>query len=259
MAIQEGELPLAPITDKQEVIELTKEEWLKYMKPLIYAIAIDDTRPILQCVCLNGNNNDTTDVVALDGYRIAKSVLPKKSNINCIIDGTTIKIITDIINKEKEKTIIKIYKTDSKLIFTIGTCSIISGIISGEYIQYQRIIPDTESMDSLEVSRVDLIHTLDRLKISQKNTPMVLLKISDSKIMLSANSEIAKMHEELPINSGIENFEIAFNINYLIDAAKQFDEEKITIYFGGSQNPCIVKNDYMLALLLPVRIGAYNA
>lgn len=252
MAIVGSELPTFEVGDKEEVLEITKKDWVKYFKPVTYALATDDMRPILQCVLLNGDGNGI-DVVSLDGYRLAKTTIPSDKEINCVIDGGTIKSITDILNKFEDDTLIKFFKTDSKLIFTIETCSVISSIVEGDFINYKQILPDTDSMETIKVSRNDLLDALDRVKISQKDTPLVQLSINENRLVLTGASDIAKIKEELVVSSTLKDFNIAFNIQYIIDAVKQFEEDKVTMFFTSNLAPCVTKNEYMLSLVLPVR------
>lgn len=247
-----SKLPLFTIGDKEEILELTKKDWFKYFKPITYALATDDMRQILQCVLMEGKG-EGIDIVSLDGYRLAKTTITSKKELNCLIDGGTIKSITDILGKFEDDTLIKFFKTDSKLIFTIETCSIISNAVEGDFINYKQILPDTDEMDIVKISKSDLLDALDRVKISQKDTPLVQLSINEDKLTLSGNSEIAKIKEEITIISSLKDFKIAFNIQYLIDAVKQFDEEAITIFFNTNVTPCVIKNGYMLSLILPVR------
>lgn len=253
VTIASGEQSLFEITSKEEIMQLTKKDWLKYFKPVSYAVATDDTRPILKCVLIN-NLDGNIDVVALDGYRVAKTTIAnQEKKIRTVIDGTTIKNITDILSKYEDDVSIKIFKTDSKIIFTIKMCSIINNIVLGDFLKYELLLPDISNMSSMTVNRDEMLHSLDRLKISKKDVPLVSLSIKGNQLVLLSNSTIAKSKEEVIVASDIKELEIAFNINYLIESLKQFCEETITMYFTNSSEPCVIKNDYMLSLILPVR------
>lgn len=251
--IQGGEMPMIKIGDTSSIMEISCDEWDKYFKKVTYAIANDDTRPVLRCVFLNNENCLNTDIVALDGFRLAKSTVSSDKKINCVIDGNTIKSVTEIVNKMDSD--VKVLKGDNVIIFTIGNCSIISTLINEPFIKYESIIPSTDEMNKITISKEDFLHALERAKIGcSKNTPLVKLKISkNNKMEISSNSEITKMNEELDVISDCD-IEIAFNITYLLDSLKSFEEDKIDIFLRDNLSPGIIKNDYLLSLILPVRV-----
>jgi len=84
----------------------------------------------------------------------------------------------------------------------------------------------------------------------------VRINIEDEKMVITSNSEVGNVREELKIDTEGNNMDIAFNPRYFIEALRVIEEEKINIHFSSSIGPCIIKpleNESFAYLVLPIR------
>ena len=76
-------------------------------------------------------------------------------------------------------------------------------------------------------------------------------------MVITSNSQLGKVREEVAINLQGEEIEIAFNSRYLIDVLRSMEEEVILLEMTSSVTPCVIKakntNSYKY-LVLPVRL-----
>ena len=87
---------------------------------------------------------------------------------------------------------------------------------------------------------------------------MVKLEVLDYKLVITSNSEIGDVYEEIKIDLEGEDIEIAFNSKYILDGIRVIDSEEITMDFVSSVNPCIIKpidDENYTYLILPVRLS----
>ena len=87
---------------------------------------------------------------------------------------------------------------------------------------------------------------------------LVKLEIENGYIMVSSNSELGDVKDEVFCEMEGRDIKIAFNSKYLVEGLKIMDEEEVNLNFTDSVNPLIIrpvdKDDY-LYLVLPVRLA----
>ena len=89
------------------------------------------------------------------------------------------------------------------------------------------------------------------------NSNLIKLKIEDDLLVITSNSQLGKVREEVEVNMQGEELEIAFNSRYLLDVLKNMEEDVIRLEMTSSITPCVIKakdNDSYKYLILPVRL-----
>jgi len=81
---------------------------------------------------------------------------------------------------------------------------------------------------------------------------------SDDKIVITSNSQLGMVREELKVVLQGEDLQIAFNSKYLLDVLKTMEDNEVVLEFSSSVSPCIIKNTEInncTYLVLPVRLN----
>ena len=153
---------------------------------------------------------------------------------------------------------ISIFSTQNQILFDFGNCKVVSRLLEGEYLNYNSIIPkDFES--KLRVKTKEILSSLERASLitaEEKKYP-VKFSILDDKIVISSNTEIGAVREEVRVDVSGNRLDIGFNPRYFIEALKVIDDEEIDIFFTSNIGPCTIKpidNDDYAYMILPVRI-----
>ncbi|MGI5852519.1 MAG: DNA polymerase III subunit beta [Caldicoprobacterales bacterium] len=256
--INPDEYPDLEDIHERDPIEIDQGLLKEMIQTTIFAAAVDETRPILTGALIEiseGNIN----MVCLDGYRLAvrKGSIDSQKEINVIIPGKTLDEVSRIIDSSDEK--INITIDEKHVLFDMGYTRIISRLLSGEFINYNQIIPqdyrtrikfDTKSLH-------DAIERASILAREGKNN-LIKLNIREDKLIINSNSEMGKAHEEVPISMEGEELTIAFNARYFMDILKGIRGEDSYIDFSTNISPCVfrpVEGSNFTYLLLPVRIN----
>lgn len=223
----------------EKLFTITKEA-LQQIYEIKYAVAKDETRPILQTIHI-----DNESLVALDGYRLAI----RKHNIKDIKDELNIPYkIFNICNKLKIEDDLDVYVYRGNIILTNGTISLQVNRIEGEYIKYKCLLPK-ESTTILKVNQKDLLSLLK----AYKGLDWVKFNLEEEGLLkLKAKGNIT-IQDELEANIKGDLKEIAFNIGYLIDTVKCYSGE-ITMQLMKEVSPMIIEQDDKYDLVLPIRI-----
>ena len=89
------------------------------------------------------------------------------------------------------------------------------------------------------------------------NSNLIKLDIQDETLVITSNSQLGKVREEVAINLQGEGVQIAFNSRYLLDVLKNMEEDEVVMEMTSGITPCVIKGNNMnnaKYLVLPVRL-----
>ncbi|WP_346917252.1 DNA polymerase III subunit beta [Clostridium sp.] len=255
------EYPTLPSIEEDVVLSVSQKTLKNMIKSTIFAIAQDDTRPILTGVLLQVKE-DKLNMVALDGFRVAlkSESMACKSNKESVIPGKTLNEVSKILKDTDD--VVQITFTKNHILFNFGNTKVISRLLEGDFIKYESIIPKEHNL-KVTVNRNEILGCIERASLMAKdgNTNLVKFDISEETLVVTSNSQLGKAREEVQIILQGEGIKIAFNSKYLIDVFKIMEEENITMEFTSTVSPCVIRNqdsDNSVYLLLPVRVANNN-
>lgn len=249
--------PTLPQINENMIFNVSQCILKNMIKGTIFAIAQDETRPILTGVLFEVKDNKL-NMVALDGYRLAlrSEYLETSNTISAVIPGKTLNEIAKILEDKQDMTYITF--TTNHILFNLGNTKVISRLLEGEFIKYASIIPDEHNL-KITAKRSQILNCIERASLLAKegNTNLIKLNIQEDNLIITSNSQLGKVKEELSIILQGQPLQIAFNSKYLIDVLKIMEEEEITMEFSSAVSPCIIRNkdvDNCIYLVLPVRL-----
>ena len=194
-----------------------------------------------------------------DGYRLAIRTenIDTNNTINAVIPGKTLNEVAKILEDSEE--IVNITFTPNHILFNMGDTKVISRLLEGEFIKYDALLPKEHKLQ-IEVDKQTLQNGIERASLMAKegNSNLVKFDITDENIVITSNSQLGKVREEVTIKLQGDEIQIAFNSKYLLDVLKNMEEDKIELRMTSSISPCIIRNknnDLCEYLVLPVRIA----
>ncbi|STB01117.1 DNA polymerase III subunit beta [Clostridium baratii] len=251
------EFPELPQINQDMKVEVPQNILKNMIKGTSFAIAQDETRPILQGVLFEVKDK-TLNLVALDGYRLAirSEYLDSEIDIEKVIPGKTLNEVSKIL--EDTNDIVEINFTNNHILFNLNKTRIISRLLEGKYVNYKSLLPQEHKLTVI-VKKQDLQNGIERASLMAKdgNNNLIKLDIQDEAVIITSNSQLGKVREEVLINLQGDKIQIAFNSRYLIDVLKNFEEEEVILEMTSSVSPCIIKAkeaDNYKYLVLPVRL-----
>ena len=227
------------------------------IKGTSFAIAQDETRPILQGILFEVKNKNL-NLVALDGYRLAikSEFLDSDIEIEVVIPGKTLNEVSKIL--EDVDDIVDITFTNNHILFNLEKTKIISRLLEGKFINYNSLLPQEHKL-SLSVNRQELQNSIERASLMAKdgNTNLIKLDIQQDNLIISSNSQLGKVREEISMKLQGDEIQIAFNSRYLLDVLKNMEEDEVVMKMTSSISPCVIEeknNENAKYLVLPVRL-----
>jgi DNA polymerase-3 subunit beta len=252
--------PALPSIEKEEGIRISKRILKEMIKQTIFAVSIDENRPILTGSLFEYKSGKLT-IVSIDGYRLAMRSCSSDNTTdgkdrNLIIPGKTLNEISKIIQPVDED--ICIYAAGNQILFDMGNCIMTSRLLEGEYLNYMGIIP-SEHETKITVNTKELLACFERASLvitNEERRYPVNLDISEDNVVITANTEAGNVREEIKAEVEGKKLNISFNHRYFIEALRVIDNEMVDIFFTTSVGPCTIRpmqgNDFAY-LILPIR------
>ena len=243
-------------TEGFEVI-LPGKEIKSMVKCTSFAAAKDDARPILKGTLFEVENQ-TLNMVTLDGYRLSKKTLElNNSNENISVTLDT-KSFADIIKLAWDEDV-KIKITQSHAIIKFENTIAITRLLEGKFVNYKTLIPLNQKLE-VKVNKSDIVSSIRRAELMSDNSaPLIKISIENS-LEITAKSNLGKVEENLSIEKNSDNnLTIAFNAKYLLEAIDAIDDQNILMRFDTNVSPSIVVGENDITgeyLVLPVRLAA---
>ncbi len=201
----------------------------------------DETRPILQGILFEVKEKKL-NLVALDGYRMAikTEYLDNDFDIEVVIPGKTLNEVSKIL--EDVESIVNITFTNNHILFNLGETKIISRLLEGKYVNYLSLLPQEHKL-LINVNRQELQNGIERASLMAKegNSNLVKLEMNEESIIITSNSQLGKVREEVTANMQGEQIQIAFNSRYIIDVLKNMEDDNVQIEMTSSVSPCVIK------------------
>lgn len=251
------EFPELPHISENMIFSVPQRILKNMIKGTIFATASDDSRPILTGVLFEIKDKKL-NLVALDGYRLAlkSEALDTDNVITAVIPGKTLSEVSKILDDSDDS--VNITFTPNNILFHLNQTNITSRLLEGEFIKYTSIIPSEYSL-KVTAKRLELLDCIERAALMGKegNTNLVKLDIEEESLIITSNSQLGTVREELNIILQGQPLQIAFNSKYIIDVLRTMEEDEVVLELTSSVSPCIIKNkvlDNCTYLVLPVRL-----
>ncbi|BAF58183.1 DNA polymerase sliding clamp subunit [Pelotomaculum thermopropionicum SI] len=256
---QADEYPEFPVPEGKIEFTVPADTVREVIRQVIFAVGSDENRPVFTGVLFEVREGQV-QVVATDTHRLAwrKFDLEERisgADINLIIPGRSLNELARIAGGQDGR--VKVTAAESQVLFTVGETSLITRLIGGNFPNYRQVIPQ-EFVSRIRAKTKDLAEATERASLLSKDgAPAVRLDAGGNVMVVTANSEVGRVREELAVQQEGEPVQIAFNARYLSDVLKVVGSEEIDIEFTGPLSPGVIRpvgsTDY-LSLLLPVRL-----
>ena len=225
-----GDYPEIPAIRSTDTVRIDGETLSSMIRQTIYAVSDKDIKPAHKG-SLFEIEEGCIRIISVDGYRLA--ITEETKNIDIIASGRHI-------------------------IFKIGSYSIISRLIDGEFMNYKSSIPKIHST-KLKVNTRKFINAIERMSLllTDKMKSPIRCLIDDSMIKTSCNTPLGNANDEIEAVIEGEGVEIGFNNRFLLDALRYSETDEVNLSLNGALSPMVVtptEGDSFLFLLLPMRL-----
>lgn len=244
----------------EKVASLDEEDVKKDFSSIIFASAVDTTRPALSGIMVKSEEAGFL-LVATDGYRL--SLKHHKTDNKQPISNTFIapaRVFRELMAVKEESKSIDVFVSpeSSQIIFVQGETLLVGRLIEGTFPNYEKIIPSDFSTQVL-FDREEMLKAVKICSIFARDSANII-KLSLQKNQIVVSSTSPQLGENTVTVEGVlkgEENEIAFNARYLLDILSAVSQKEMVFEMTGPLNPGVfkIKDDTsFLHLIMPVRV-----
>ena len=169
------------------------------------------------------------------------------------------KVLTELLKILNDEGNIEISVSDKQIYFKIDNIELISRLIDGKFPDYNQVIPNSfEKKIILPTERV--YNAIKRVSTmtSEKQTSKVIMKFTTNNLeIIASDPDIGDAKESVDIIFDLDEFEIAFSSEFLLDGYKSIDSAKLFASFNSNTSAALLneeKNDDFVCLIMPIRL-----
>lgn len=256
-AMLPNDYPELPVPDASHTCTMPVSLMREMIDKTIYAVSTDDKRPAHTGV-LFVIQPDALTFVCLDGYRLAivKREIPCTKDIRVIVPAKTMSELNKLMGDDGEKEV-QVFANRHFAVFHVNGYKIMSRLISGEFLNYQRVIPDGYKTRAIIDSR-SFMDTIERasLIITERLKNPLRVQFMNGQVVVRCQTNLGKVQDEFEAEIQGDPVEIGLNYRYLLDALRNSKADKVVMEMNGPLAPVKMlsmdSSDFTY-LVLPVR------
>ena len=257
VGIPSQEFPELPSVTAETPVTISQAVLKSMIRQTIFAVADTDAKPI-HTGTLFEIGGGRIRLVSVDGYRLALREEPVScgEEVSFVVPGKTLSEVLKLIKDDDSDLTMQVGRRH--ILFNIGSYTVISRLLEGEFLDYNAAIPKASSTEIVvwtrsfieSVERVSLLIT-DRLK-----SPVRCI-FSGNEIRVSCSTSIGRANDQIEAKITGNDVEMGFNNRYLLDALRNTEGDEVRIELNGPLSPMKIlpkEGDSFLFLVLPVRL-----
>lgn len=258
-----GDYPDFPLVDSADSFSIDDKTIAQALKSVLYCTSTDESKQILQGVCIT--SSDAFEAAATDGHRLAVFAVtgvsaPKGKKMQVVVPGRSLRELTRLIAEQPGEAV-QLSHAKGQAVFQVGTQVLTTRLLEGTFPDYRKLIPGAFK-SNVTFDRKALISSLERVAVlAEQHNKVAKASFAADRACISADAQdIGKGSEEIAITLGGEDLDIAFNVQYLLEALKAISCEKILVSCNTPTTPFIVRpfdSEFeQVALVMPVQVRA---
>ena len=271
--IPSDDYPNLPFVESGTSLNIDPSSFLKALKSTIFASSNDDSKQLLTGVNFTFKQN-YLESASTDGHRLAVALIgdekyiENKNNLSSIdgdflsvtIPTRSLREIEKLVSLRSSEKSIKLFYDKGQVVFISSNQIITTRTLEGTYPNYSQLIPDNFSK-IFNFNTKKLVDALERIAVlADQQSSVVKIKLDNTDLAsISADAQdIGNANESIPVSYNGENFDIAFNVRYLLEGLKVISSENVLLKCNLATTPAIfVPEDNLNSftyLVMPVQV-----
>lgn len=247
--------------------EMPSQELVEIFEKVLFSADTPDNIA-MNCIRIESNNK-TLNFVSTNTYRLTylkKNVEKEINDFAVSVPADTISSIVKIV-KGLDNELIKIYKEDAHLYFKYKETTIITKLIELRFPNYADILSNITYDKKLSINNETFTNLLKRVLIFSRSNMESKYSSTyqfkhgvngESKLIISALNDIARINEELNISFEGEDLKISLNSKYLLEFIQNIPKEKELVlefmYANSAVKVYEKDNENYIYILMPLAL-----
>ncbi len=270
--IPSDDYPKLPFVESGTSLNIDPSAFLKALKLTTFASSSDDSKQLLTGVNFTFKQKHL-ESASTDGHRLAvvlignednieekENLSSSENNLSVTIPTRSLREIEKLVSLKSTENSIKLFYDKGQVVFISSGQIITTRTLEGTYPNYSQLIPDTFSK-LFRFNTKNLIESLERIAVlADQQSSVIKIKLDGNDLaLISADAQdIGSASESIPVLYSGEQFDIAFNVRYLLEGLKVMSCENVLLKCNLSTTPAIfVPEDNLNSftyLVMPVQV-----
>jgi DNA polymerase-3 subunit beta len=270
--IPSDDYPSLPFVESGTSLNIDPSSFLKALKLTIFASSSDDSKQLLTGVNFTFNLK-YLESAATDGHRLAVVLVDNKENfdekedfasneenLSVTIPTRSLREIEKLVSLRSSENSIKLFYDKGQVVFISSNQIITTRTLEGSYPNYSQLIPDNFTK-LFTFNTKKIIESLERIAVlADQQSSVVKIKLDEKDLALvSADAQdIGNASELVPVSFDFDQFDIAFNVRYLLEGLKVISSENVIFKCNLPTTPAVlVPEDNINSftyLVMPVQV-----
>ena len=270
--IPSDDYPSLPFVESGTSLNIDPSSFLKALKLTIFASSSDDSKQLLTGVNFTFNLK-YLESAATDGHRLAVVLVDNKENfdekedfasneenLSVTIPTRSLREIEKLVSLRSSENSIKLFYDKGQVVFISSNQIITTRTLEGSYPNYSQLIPDNFTK-LFTFNTKKIIESLERIAVlADQQSSVVKIKLNQKDLALvSADAQdIGNASELVPVSFDFDQFDIAFNVRYLLEGLKVISSENVIFKCNLPTTPAVlVPEDNINSftyLVMPVQV-----
>lgn len=265
MGLSADEYPSLPAYDEVKLTAVDSALFADMVDKTLYAASTDETRYNLNGVLFEPDAEETGKLVmvATDGHRLVRIertfegadfgktegvILPRKgvTELRRLFDGG------------EEQGALEIGFFENHAVMKRGGTVLGMRLIDGAFPDYKQVVPKLADK-VVRISRADTVDSLRRVSVlaSDKTQPVKLSLKKDTLAVSCSNPDAGEITDDVPVEYGGADIDVAFNARYLLDALASLGDQNVLLKLTDNLSPGLlvgVDEPHHLCVVMPMRL-----
>jgi DNA polymerase-3 subunit beta len=254
-----GEFPPGLQPEEVDRLRLPVEALLRAVEQVRPALSTDTGRPVLTGMLFRLEAG-CLQLLATDGHRIAMRRLAGvegELNASLVVPAAALAQLPRVFRDLAGELEILASAARSQIFFRCGGSEVASRLLPGEFPDVERVLPK-EYPASARLAREDLIKTARTVALfADGGARAVRLRCQAGSVLLTAEADAGDARAELRSQLTGDEFQVAFNGRYLVDALTAMDGDEVELRCAGPLAPGLIRgagSDECFHVIMPVRL-----
>lgn len=255
------EYPRLPQVRDDQMLSLPADLLQSMIRQTGFAVSTSEARGVLTGVLWRLEQGKLT-FIATDSHRLSRRVAEVEASAelapqHVIIPGKSLSELAKILADQDGW--VDVIFSDNQIMVRADHLLFFSRLLDGTYPDTDRVIPQGGKTDAV-VSAKELLQSVDRAALISRdgrdNVIKCMLKEDGRMLIHSAAQDVGSVQEEVAARINGEEMSISFNAQYMLDALRAVDSDRIQILFTGTMTPFVIQpadRDDALHLIVPIR------
>ena len=270
--IPSDDYPSLPFVESGTSLNIDPSSFLQALKLTLFASSNDDSKQLLTGVNFTFKQK-YLESASTDGHRLAVVLIGNEDkienkensslnedNFSVTIPTRSLREIEKLLTLRSTEKSIKLFYDKGQVVFISSNQIITTRTLEGDYPNYSQLIPDNFSKLFIFNTK-KLTDALERIAVlADQQSSVVKIKLDENNLaLISADAQdIGSANESIPVSYSGENFDIAFNVRYLLEGLKVISSENVVLKCNLSTTPAVfVPEDNINSftyLVMPVQV-----